>query len=285
MTASAPPAGPSEAYAIWQHARSAVTNAEYPRHLAYTIAITGLDGQNPVTEHYRAAYDSNGDGVRVFPISNEELAAPAPVPHGVNFEFSIGLCWGHNGGCGSIQVPVGHPAPYEDLIGVPLLTPTYMFGIGYHTPVLNGSTDDGSRLRVIATVSSQSPEYRVSLVGEPTVDGVPTYHLALQPLRRPKDNRLRELWVGTADHLPRRATVAGNFTMAPLVDVPWSIDFSVAGGAPYVSRESTPVTLYLAHHRVVRNAVVAFDDVHEPAGLYDIPLIAPETTETSLVEP
>jgi hypothetical protein len=281
----AAPAETLDPYALWLHARSAVTSVQYPRRIAYTIAITGLDGEKPVADRYRAAYDSNDGDVRMLPTSDEQLAAPALVPQGANANLSIQLCWGHNGGCGTTHLPVGHPAPYEDLIGVPLLSPTYMFGIGYPAPMAGSGVDARSRLRVIATVSARSPEYRITLVDEPLLDGVATYHLELRPLRKPNDNRLRELWIGASDYLPRRAVVAGNFTTAPLVDVPWTIDFSVERGVPYLLREATPQTLYLAHRRVVRNAVIAFEGIHEPVNLYDMPLVQPEMPGASLVEP
>ncbi len=110
---------------------------------------------------------------------------------------------------------------------------------------------------------------------------MPTYHLALTPLRRPKDNRLRELWVGANDYLPRKAVISGNFTIRPLVDVPWTIDFAVVDGAPYIARESAAATLYMEHRRVIRSAVIAFDDIREPSGIYDRPLVEPAPTETS----
>lgn len=47
--------------------------------------------------------------------------------------------------------------------------------------------------------------------------------------------------------------------MAPLVDVPWTVDLSVINGTPFVTRESNDETLYLPHHRVVREAVIAFE--------------------------
>ncbi len=272
------------AYRLWQRTRSAVTSVQYPRKIAYTIAITGLDGETPVSDHYRAACDPNDGSVRVFPISEEQLAAPAPIPHGVNVTLSIGLCFGVPI-CGAIQLPSGHPAPYQDLLGMPLLMPTYMFGVRYVT--LTGSTarDDNENLRVIATVSAQALQYRVFLIDEPVLNGVPTYHLELLPLRRPKENRLRELWIGATDYLPRKASIAGNFTMAPLVDVPWTVDFAVIDGAPYVARESTPDTLYLPHRRAVRDAVIAFQDIREPTSFYDTPLVEPDSTDTELVEP
>ncbi len=281
MTADTPPPAP-DAYALWQRARSAVTSADYPRRLSYTIAVTGLDGQTPVVDHYRGSCDPEDGAIRVFPISDEQLAQPPPVPHGVNVSFNIGICFG---ACTGIRLPVGHPGPYQDLLGEPLLAPTYTFGMRYPARAAPHESDAPSSLRTIAVVATQTRDYQVALIDTPYLDGTPTYHLALRPLRHPKDNRLRELWIGRDDYLPRRATVAGNFTLAPLVDVPWTVDFMVLDGAPYVSRESSSSTLYLAHRRVVRDAAVAFENISEPTGIYDTPLVAPEATDTSLVEP
>lgn len=162
-----------------------------------------------------------------------------------------------------------------------------MFGLRYkELGAASSSPQVDSSLRVIAIVSSGARDYRVSLIDTPMLDGVPMYHLGLTALRRPKDNRLRELWIGTKDYLPRKAVIAGNFTLAPLVDVPWTVDFSIVNGAPYITRESSVDTLYLTHHRVVREATIAFEDIREPDGtIYDTPLVEPEIEDTTLVEP
>jgi hypothetical protein len=188
-------------------------------------------------------------------------------------------------GCWGIHRQVGRPEAALDLLGEPLLTPTYSFGIGYASPPATAEPAVAS-LPVIAVVSAQKPEYRVVLAGTPTVEGVQTYDLKLTPLRNPGGNRLRELWIGIADDLPRRASISGNFTNAPMVDVPWTVDFSVAEGVPYIVRETAAGTLYLPHRRVVRQAVVAFQDVR-PAdrSIYGRPIVAPEKSDTTLLEP
>jgi hypothetical protein len=284
MTAASASAAP-DAYAVWLKARSAVTTAPYPRRIDYTIAVTGLDGSRAAADHYRASCDSDEGAIRVFPISDEQLAAPAPVPHGVNTFFVIQLSGGRGSGTATYAIPMGHPAPASDLLGEPLLSPTYMFGLGYNLAATHAKAEASGPLRVIATVSAQSPNYQVTMIDMPTIDGILTYHLKLVPLRRPNENRLRELWVGTRDYLPRKAVISGNFTIAPLVDVPWVVDFSIVDDAPYIARESAQRTLYLAHRHVVQNAVIAFENIREPGSLYDEPLVEPEQDDAALVEP
>lgn len=262
--------GAADAFTIWQQARSAVTGVHYPRKLDYTIEISGLDGDRPTADHYKASYDSGDGAIALFPISDETLAQPAPVPRGINISI--------------LGIRIGSPEPSLDLLGEPLLAPTYSFGMRYAQP-LRGAPSPGGGLPVIATVSAQKPEYRIELVDEPEIDGDATYHLKLTPLRDPKNNRLRELWVGTDDYLPRRAAISGNFTQAPMVDVPWTVDFSIVDGVPYISRETAGRTLHLAHRRVVRDATIAFENVREPQGIYDEPLVTPELRDDTLVEP
>ncbi|MBV9027771.1 MAG: hypothetical protein JO311_04090 [Candidatus Eremiobacteraeota bacterium] len=272
-----------DAQSIWLRTRSAVSGAQYPRRIDYTIALSGLDGSVLKVDHYGASCDPNGP-IRVFAMSDEGLAAPPQVPHGVNVFVTFSVSEGR-GAPASVALPIGHAAPSADLLGEPVLSPTYMFGLDY--PVRNNHAPiEASSLKTIAVVAAASPEYRVTLIDVPVVDGMPAYHLELTPLRRPKENRLRELWVRTDDYLPLQAIVAGNFTAAPLVDVPWLVNFTTIDGAPYISRESAMSSLYLAHRRIVRNAVIAFENIRQWDGsIYGKPLVSPETDDNSLTEP
>lgn len=282
MVAATPP--PVDPWALFLRARSAVTSAAYPWRLDYTIAITGLDGAKRVSDHYRASCDPTDGSIKLFPISDEQLAAPPPVPHGVNVKFNIGICFFL---CTGVSLPMGHPAPYQDLLGEPHIAPIYMFGLRYgRVPYNVKPVGVETALPVIATVSTRERNYDVSFLGMETVDGVDTYHLGLKPLRKPKDNRLRELWIGTTDYLPRKAVVSGNFTEAPLVDVPWAINFSVVDGMPFVTQESTEATLYLPHRRVVRDATISFENISEPDGsIFGRPLVVPDGADDELEEP
>jgi hypothetical protein len=266
------------AYAIFLRSRSAVTAAHYPRRLDYTISVSGVEGDTSRANHYTASCDPRDGSIRVLPISEEELAAPAPHPH--DFDFRQIVIQG-------VSVPVGHPPDPDLLGGSPILEPTYSFGLAYRRiapPV--SAIDTSDELPVIAVVSTKERNYDVSLLNTPVLNGEPTYHLRLVALRRPKEYRLRELWLGANDYLPRQALLSGNFTVAPLVDVPWLVTFANVDGVPYISRESAEATLYLGHRHVVYNAAITFENVRETTGsVIGAPLIAPDATSTSLVEP
>lgn len=259
-----------------------MTSAVYPSRIDYTVDVSGLNGETPADDHYRASYDPGDGKVALFPTSQEQLAKPPPQPRGVNVGVNLFFCWI---GCWGIHRQVGRPEAALDLLGEPLLTPTYSFGIRYASQPAAAEPKVPS-LPVIAVVSAQKPEYGVFLAGTATVGGVQTYDLKLTPLRNPGSNRLRELWVGVADDLPRRASISGNFTNAPMVDVPWTVDFSVFDGAPYIVRETAAGALYLPHGRVVRQATVAFQDVR-PAdrSIYGRPIVTPGRSDTMLLEP
>lgn len=279
-------AGP-QAYDLFARARTAVTSARYPAAIDYTIAISGLDGQTPRVNHYYA-YSRPAEGIiDVGTISTEEQAHPVVV-HGFNFVLTGMICGGRcETGAAHISEPVGRHPDSADLVGVPILDPTYAFGLKYPESHDKREGAEASTIPTIAIVATQTRDYDVTLLDTPELDGTPTYHLRLRPLRKSHDNRLRELWIGQSDFLPRRAVIAGDFTIAPLVDVPWTVDFTVKSGCAYIVTEKAQATLYLAHRHVVRNAVVAFEEIRDSGedSFFHRPLIQPEPDETTLVEP
>ncbi|MBV9720147.1 MAG: hypothetical protein JOZ77_12580 [Candidatus Eremiobacteraeota bacterium] len=277
-----------DAYDIFARTRMAITAAQYPDSIDYTISIAGSDGEAPRTNHYRANSRPANGVIHVASISEEEEAKPPTVPHGVNFALTAAICGGRcDTGSAHLELPVGPPPSSQDLIGVPILDPTYMFGLKYSTDQDRDAREKlPANLPVIATVSATTREYEIAFAGLASVDGTACYHLRLEPLHDRHRNRLRELWIGRGDFFPKRALLAGNFTTAPLVDVPWDVQFTVLNGAPFITREAAVSTLYLTHRRIVRDASISFDAIR-PADVSPIgrPLIEPEASEDSLVEP
>jgi hypothetical protein len=274
MTADA-----DDAYRLFLRARSAVTAVQYPQRIDYVIRVSGTEGGRPRANHYKGSFDLTDDAIRIFPISDEEMAAPPPDPH--DFDFKQIVVQG-------MSVPIGRPNDPDLLGGSPILDPTYSFGLRFKRIVASATTtaDAESDLPIIAVVSNSARDYDVSLLAKTQLNGEETYHFGLKPLRKPKRFRLRELWVGANDFLPRKAVIAGNFTVAPLVDVPWVVSFNVIGGIPYISSERAEDVLYLSHRHVVDDAEVAFEGVREASGDFiGAPLVAPDITPTNLVEP
>ncbi len=274
----------ADAYAIFARTRSAVTAARYPQRMDYTIAVSGDDGSTLRTNHY-LAWCGDGGSIFVSSISREEGANPA-TPRGFNFSIHFYLSEGNSPGRSDTSISVGRPASSADVLGIPILRPTYMFGLRLPQRLGKALTSGPApSLPTIAVVSADKRDYAVSLLGTDVVGGVDAYHLGLTPLRAPKVNRLRELWVGETDYLPRKALVAGNFTIAPLVDVPWTINFTLDGGAPLIANEHANQPLYMPHQRVVKDATIAFDDVRENHDFLGEPLLTPPVTDTTLLEP
>ncbi|MGA8475416.1 MAG: hypothetical protein WB681_10120 [Candidatus Cybelea sp.] len=277
-----------DAYAIFTRARAAVTASRYPDALQYTISVTGVEGRTAQANHYRAFCDLADGAIDVASISEEQAAQPPPIVRGFKFSLTAFVCGGHcETGSATVSKPVGSLPESQDVIGVPILDPTYMFGLRYVTGNTQKLEETApSSLPIIATVSSRQRDYVVLLADTTVVEGVASYHLLLKPLANPKQNRLRELWIGTNDYLPRKALLAGNFTIAPLVDVPWTVKFTVFDGTAFISSETTDSTLYLKHRRVVRNATITFEQIRSAGdSLIGRPLVEPDATETTLVEP
>lgn len=271
-------------YAIFMRARSAITMAQQRAPLIeYTISVSGFDGTGLRTNHYRASYRPEVNEIDVDAISLEESREAPPVIRDFDVRPQQAGCECQPDDGGPLSVSVGNPDRSPDLLGVPRLTPTYMFGLD--APAVSNHLGHAlsSGPRVIAVVSTEL-NYAVTLVDEPAIDESPTYHLRLTPLRDPKGLRLRELWIGALDYLPRRAVIEGNFTTAPLTDVPWIIDFSVMNGEPVIVRE-TAAALFLPHQQVVRDVVVAFEDIGERRRLSGAPLIDPVLADPALLEP
>lgn len=270
-----------DAAAIFAQTRSAVASVAYPPSIAYSIVVNGLDGNVPKANHYHAVLNTETGTIRLQTVSDEDLAKP-PTPHGFNAYFVLRISGGRGSGVGGPDFPMGRPPDETDILGVPLLAPTYDFGIV--APYSSRHVDVDTTLPVIASVASSRRDYEVTFVGTETLEGHASYHLALQPLHEPHKYRLRQLWVDPITHLPERAIVAGNFTLAPMTDVPWQIDFATSNASWYVSKEAPLSTLYLDHRKVIRNASIAFENISVNSSMLG-PAIEPDVTPTTLIEP
>jgi hypothetical protein len=270
-----------DAYAIFAHTRSAVASVAYPRAIAYAIVVSGLDGNVPRVDHYHAIVNTESGQIRLRSISDEAAAKPA-TPHGFNAAFVLRISGGRGSKVGGPDIAMGRPAATEDILGVPAIAPQYDFGIV--APYSQRHESNETSLPVIASVASSRRDYDVTLVGPEQINGQATIHISLRPKADAHKYRLRELWVDANTYLPVRAIVAGNFTLAPMTDVAWTIDFQQIGSSWYVAKEAPLATLYLSHHKVVRDASITFDNITATGGPYG-PMFEPNASPTTLVEP
>ncbi|HUY41993.1 MAG TPA: hypothetical protein VMV82_10535 [Candidatus Dormibacteraeota bacterium] len=244
----------TDPYALYERAEAFWLNQQYPRYLAYDVAVRVERGGSMRTQRYQSSFDATTGSVWVDPVSDYELAHPH-VPHGINFSLSLWF----------IGVPIGKPEAPVDFLGVPILAPTYSFGMApfvpaappssqrdamaivaevrraFHDPYPPGRTPPRRTgrepLREIAHAVATRRVYTITLVGQESVDGHACYHLSLQPLRDPGRYRLRDLWIDERTGATWRLREALNFVDGPGTTVPWTVDFGRVAGVQYITTE------------------------------------------------
>lgn len=258
------------AYEIFHNAKAYWAQQVYPKYLNYAVRVQVQDGAQIRTESYQSAYDADTGRIWVYPFSDYEQQHPA-TGHGVAFCASADGC-PHR----------PQPAPDQDFIGVPLLSPAYSFTLRDDTlpktrPALSPSelvaqiradfhdpapqrVLDGAGPTTIAKVYSSPKQYAVSLLGEGEVAGAKCYHLGLEPLHSDGRYRLRELWIDERSYATLRARIAINFVTGPGTSIPWIVNFAQYGGATYVSSEIAQGP-YRYAGRTYQHVTVSFDDL------------------------
>jgi hypothetical protein len=253
------PAAPADcteqcAQEILQAARSFVSSRRYPARLQYNVRVTLRKADSTdEPQTYRSAYDAANNVVYVKSISVEETAHPVRAT-GTNLAIGFSLQ-----GMELFRASLGRPASDPDILGVPLVTPTYSFGLGRGTI---SERAPSSSLREIGRVATKSAEYTASYRGVETIAGEPCLHVGLLPRTSTPRSRLRELWVAVADGAPLKAQVRGNFSTGPWNGIDWTITFKRFGEALYLDAEITDNPVRLSKAREGR-VVVEFLDIAE----------------------
>lgn len=171
----------------------------------YQIGIIVAQHGKTSARHYDAAL---AEGIPITrTISHEEQDT---VPRGAAFAI-----------LGFWVKPPGDPDPF----GVPYLSPYYSWKLRSTIATRPSLPPATSTLPEIATVVTTTSDYHPIYVSKEELNGQPTYHLELLPLRDPKRFRVRDVWMTTETYDPVQLITDGNFTMAPLTDVRWKITF------------------------------------------------------------
>lgn len=276
----------ADPYQIFAHARSVWAQQRYPHYLTYTVTVRVSEGGVDKIKHYHLSYNAQDAKIYVNPVSDEERAAP-PNPSGMTFHLLP-----RRKGKVLFDKKVGHPSEAVDYLGVPMISPTYSFGMGAATLNADSTADSEAlvqeirreyddptppataqeiagegKLKTIAVVAGYRRRYIVTFDGIEEVDGHDCYHLSLKPARPSTQLRLRELWIDTQTYQTRQLVTAANFTGS---EVPWLVTFANLNGALYIENESAMAPVGVGDHRYER-ASVSFDGItatdHPPAKL------------------
>lgn len=252
-----------DAYQIFDRARNELQAQSYPDPIFYRTTVHVSEGVKDESEHFRAEAFSSGE-VRVEGVSEEEQATPHESS-GVNFRLAFSIGWNTGAGGQTETVPqdVHRKEASPDYLGVPLLSPSYSFGL---TPERGESPPsslpfDASNLRTIATVSATSRAYRIAFLGTEIIDGLYTDHLCLEPATHPDRYRIRELWVDAYTYQIVQLRTQGNFTAVPMSNVPWLVTFQNVDGSMYVKSETALEPLAFRHDRTFSSASITFDEI------------------------
>lgn len=98
-------------------------------------------------------------------------------------------------------------------------------------------------LREITRVEANTRAYQVELAGSDPVLGQPALHLQLTPLRDPKINRLRDVWVDPVTFRTMQVRVQGILNGKPYDGIAWLVRYVVLEGRNYVQQISSEAPL------------------------------------------
>ncbi len=267
-----PSAQPPDADTIFSLARDAASTQRCPARLEYVIVVAAdIDGRVE-QNHFRATYLYDLDYLHVDAFSREEQQHPF-VTHGVNvlvtlpFVPLIGLSR-------ALTAKVNHDGAPLDLLGIPVLKPSYTFGLrrsSQESPQPQ-DTRSPSGLRVIGSTTARLRDYAVELVGVEKYEGHEAYHLRLTPLREPSHYRLREVWVDASSYAVLQIITDGNFIDGPPTRSEWVTTYQDVDGCRVIDREVALGLLDYGRGRKYEKTTIFFDLIKDPAA-YRVPIV------------
>ena len=104
------------------------------------------------------------------------------------------------------------------------------------SPAPSASGAATEALREITRVEANTRAYQVEIAGTETIASAPALHLQLTPLRDPKVNRLRDVWVDPASYRTIAVRVQGLLDGKPYDGIPWMVHYVVLDGRNYVQQ-------------------------------------------------
>lgn len=123
-------------------------------------------------------------------------------------------------------------------------------------------------LREITRVEATTRDYDLHIVGPETIAGVATIHLKLEPVRDPKINRLRDLWLDAATYRTVQTRVQGILDGKPYDGIPWTVHYVLVDGRQYIQQIVADEPLSFGIDVKVPKFEIDFVDYHFPT---DVP--------------
>ena len=247
-------------------ARKAWSAQIAPAAVDYVVLVRLRNGEKPTAIHYRGEEDIAADTIHVDRFSDEEVATPY-VSRGINVVVGLAVSFGSKAvgqtpnrpSAATGGILLSRPEPSFDLLGTPHLSPSYAFGMK-QLPELAASARDPSALKTIGKVAVVSRTYAIRCDPALTPDEG-AMHLLLEPLRDPRNNRLREMWIDPLTNRTLRIRTAGNFRDGPALHCDWSIAFTMIGGVNYIAKEVALGPLDYGRNKIYRDVTISFEHI------------------------
>ena len=155
---------------------------------------------------------------------------------------------------GATIVPRATPTPRPDPAG-DFVAPDFTI-----TP-----SDRATPLREITHVEATTRAYEIRSAGSETIAGARALHLTLVPLRDPKINRLRDLWLDPTTYRTVRMRVQGILGGKPYDGIAWTIHYALVEGRQYVQQIVADEPLHFGIDVTVPKFEIDYVDYHFPA--------------------
>jgi len=127
------------------------------------------------------------------------------------------------------------------------------------------ATDD---FREIGRIESTARAYDVRIAGTETLASAPALHLTLEPLRDPKSNRLRDLWLDPTTYRTLQLRVQGLLDGKPYDGISWTVRYVLVEGRQYVQQIVADEPLHFGIDTTIPKYEFDFVDYHFPG---DVP--------------
>ena len=134
----------------------------------------------------------------------------------------------------------------------------------FATPIPLPSDD----LREIGRIESTTRAYDIRIAGTEMVAGEPALHLTLAPIRDPKLNRIRDLWLEPTTYRTVQSRVQGILESKPYDGISWTVHYVVVEGRQYVQQVVADEPLHFGIDTTLPKFEFDFVDFHFPT---DVP--------------